>query len=125
MCIRDRYGDITRGRMLAGLVSRLGGMAALRPALAPAMAAPASLLRAPAMAAPASMLRGMATITQKTHSGTKKRFRQTGGGGLKRAQGGKRHLASSKTRKRINRLSGTVQVKEGKIKKTLLNALFN
>ncbi len=44
----------------------------------------------------------------KTHKGSKKRFRVTGTGKLKRRQAGKKHLLSHKTGKRKRHLRGTV-----------------
>ena len=45
---------------------------------------------------------------QKTHKASKKRFRVSAGGKLKRAQAGKKHLNSHKTRKRKRQLRGRV-----------------
>jgi large subunit ribosomal protein L35 len=44
----------------------------------------------------------------KTHKGSKKRFRVTATGKLKRRQAGKKHLLSHKTGKRKRHLRGTV-----------------
>ncbi len=44
----------------------------------------------------------------KTHKGSKKRFRVTANGKLKRRQAGKKHLLSHKTGKRKRHLRGTV-----------------
>ena len=44
----------------------------------------------------------------KTHKASKKRFRVTGTGKLKRRQAGKKHLLSHKTGKRKRHLRGTV-----------------
>jgi len=44
----------------------------------------------------------------KTHKGSKKRFRVTASGKLKRRQAGKKHLLSPKTGKRKRHLRGTV-----------------
>lgn len=41
----------------------------------------------------------------KTHSGTKKRFRRTGTGKLMREKAGKRHLLEHKSSRRTRRLS--------------------
>lgn len=41
----------------------------------------------------------------KTHSGTKKRFKVTGSGKLMKEQANKRHLLESKSSKRTRRLS--------------------
>lgn len=45
---------------------------------------------------------------QKTHKGTKKRFRLTGTGKVKHRSAGTSHLASRKTQKRVRHLRGTV-----------------
>jgi large subunit ribosomal protein L35 len=45
---------------------------------------------------------------QKTHKASKKRFRVSAGGKLKRAQAGKKHLNSHKTGKRKRQLRGRV-----------------
>ncbi len=45
---------------------------------------------------------------QKTHKGSKKRFRVSATGKLKRAQAGKKHLNSHKTGKRKRQLRGRV-----------------
>jgi large subunit ribosomal protein L35 len=52
----------------------------------------------------------------KTHKGSKKRFRVTATGKLKRRQAGKKHLLSHKTGKRKRHLRGTV-VASGKLEK--------
>jgi large subunit ribosomal protein L35 len=44
----------------------------------------------------------------KTHKGSKKRFRVTATGKVKRRQAGKRHLLSNKTGKRKRHLRGAV-----------------
>jgi large subunit ribosomal protein L35 len=44
----------------------------------------------------------------KTHKGSKKRFRVTASGKLKRRQAGKKHLLSGKTGKRKRHLRGTI-----------------
>lgn len=44
----------------------------------------------------------------KTHKGSKKRFRVTASGKLKRSQAGKRHLNSHKTGKRKRHLRGNI-----------------
>jgi large subunit ribosomal protein L35 len=44
----------------------------------------------------------------KTHKGSRKRFRVTATGKLKRRQAGKKHLLSHKTGKRKRQLRGTV-----------------
>ena len=45
---------------------------------------------------------------QKTHKGSKKRFRVSATGKLKRSQAGKKHLNSHKTGKRKRQLRGRV-----------------
>lgn len=52
----------------------------------------------------------------KTHSGTKKRFKITGNGSVKRWRPGSSHLAPGKTQKRIRHLrkSGTVSASDMK-----------
>ena len=44
---------------------------------------------------------------QKTHKGTKKRFRLTATGKVKHRSAGTSHLASRKTQKRVRQLRGT------------------
>ena len=44
---------------------------------------------------------------QKTHKGTKKRFRLTATGKVKHRSAGTSHLASRKTQKRVRHLRGT------------------
>ena len=44
---------------------------------------------------------------QKTHKGTKKRFRVTASGKVKHRSAGTSHLASRKTQKRVRKLRGT------------------
>jgi large subunit ribosomal protein L35 len=44
----------------------------------------------------------------KTHKGSKKRFRVTASGKLKRRQAGKKHLLSHKTGKRKRQLRGVI-----------------
>jgi large subunit ribosomal protein L35 len=46
----------------------------------------------------------------KTHSGTSKRFRVTGGGKVLREKAGKRHILEKKSSKLTRRLSGTTEV---------------
>ena len=53
---------------------------------------------------------------QKTHKASKKRFKITGTGKLKRSQAGKKHLNSHKTGKRKRQLRGSV-IETGKIAK--------
>ena len=50
----------------------------------------------------------------KTHKASKKRFRVSGSGKLKRTQAGKKHLNSHKTGKRKRQLRGRV-VETGKL----------
>ena len=50
----------------------------------------------------------------KTHKSSKKRFRVTANGKLKRRQAGKKHLLSHKTGKRKRSLRGTV-IQENKL----------
>jgi large subunit ribosomal protein L35 len=52
----------------------------------------------------------------KTHKASKKRFRVTASGQLKRRQAGKKHLLSHKTGKRKRHLRGTV-METGKLGK--------
>ncbi|HTU22554.1 MAG TPA: 50S ribosomal protein L35 [Gemmataceae bacterium] len=51
---------------------------------------------------------------QKTHKASKKRFRVTASGKLKRRQAGKKHLLSHKTGKRKRHLRGVV-IDSGKL----------
>ena len=53
----------------------------------------------------------------KTHSGTKKRFKKTGSGRLRREQANKRHLLEVKPSKRTRRLSEDVDVSKADTKK--------
>lgn len=69
--------------------------------------------------------RMMATFKQKTHPSCKKRFKLTGGGLLKRGKAGKRHLAATKNRKRINRLSDFNHYVTGQFKKNIIARMFN
>jgi large subunit ribosomal protein L35 len=50
----------------------------------------------------------------KTHKASRKRFKVTASGKLKRSQAGKKHLNSPKTRKRKRQLRGGV-VEEGRV----------
>ena len=52
----------------------------------------------------------------KTHSGAKKRFRQTGSGKLMREQRNKRHLLEHKSSKRKRRLSQDQVVDQSNLK---------
>lgn len=58
----------------------------------------------------------------KTKSAVKKRFKVNCNGLVKRAQAGKRHIATKKTRDRIRRLGKPVFV-QGKIRKNILTML--
>jgi large subunit ribosomal protein L35 len=58
----------------------------------------------------------------KTHKASKKRFRVTGGGKLKRTQAGKKHLNSHKTGKRKRQLRAPL-VDGGKIAKKYIEAM--
>ena len=53
----------------------------------------------------------------KTHSGTKKRFRLTGSGKVMREQANRRHLFEGKTSTRTRRLSMDVQASPADVKK--------
>ena len=46
----------------------------------------------------------------KSHSGTSKRFRVTGGGKVLREKAGKRHILEKKSSKLTRRLTGTTEV---------------
>ena len=54
---------------------------------------------------------------QKTHKGTKKRFRLTGKGKVKHRQSGTSHLAARMSQKRKRNLRGTDAVKEMEAKR--------
>ena len=56
----------------------------------------------------------------KTHKGSKKRFRVTASGKLKRRQAGKKHLLSHKTGKRKRRLRESVIESQKRIKKYII-----
>jgi large subunit ribosomal protein L35 len=58
----------------------------------------------------------------KTHKSSKKRFRVTAGGKLKRRQAGKKHLLSHKTGKRKRHLRGTV-IETGKLAKKYVDIM--
>merc|ERR1712166_860318 len=70
-------------------------------------------------------VRMMAGYKQKTLPSLKKRFKLTGTGHLKRCKAGKRHLARSKSRKRINSLSDFNHFVTGQFKKNILARMFN
>jgi large subunit ribosomal protein L35 len=53
----------------------------------------------------------------KTHSGTKKRFRLTGSGKVMREQANRRHLFEGKSSTRTRRLAMDVQTSSADIKK--------
>lgn len=53
---------------------------------------------------------------QKTHKGTKKRFRVSANGKVKHRSAGTSHLASRKNQKRIRKLRGTVTLQSGMVK---------
>jgi large subunit ribosomal protein L35 len=50
---------------------------------------------------------------QKTHKGTKKRFRLSANGKIKHRPAGTSHLASRKTQKRVRKLRGTATLNPG------------
>ncbi len=58
----------------------------------------------------------------KTHKGSKKRFRVTATGKLKRRQAGKKHLLSHKTGKRKRQLRGTI-IDSGKLGKKYVKVM--
>jgi large subunit ribosomal protein L35 len=62
----------------------------------------------PPTAADGGPSKGAAMPKMKTHKASKKRFRVTGSGLLKRAQAGKKHLNSHKTGKRKRHLRAKV-----------------
>ena len=53
---------------------------------------------------------------QKTHKGTKKRFRLTATGKVKHRPAGTSHLATRKDQKRIRKLRGTSKLNSGMVK---------
>jgi len=53
----------------------------------------------------------------KTHSGTKKRIRVTGGGKLMRQRANRRHLLEYKSSRRTRRLAGDVELSKADTKK--------
>jgi large subunit ribosomal protein L35 len=53
----------------------------------------------------------------KTHSGTSKRVRVTGGGKIMHEPAGKRHKLEGKSSTRTRRLSGVVEVSKAETKK--------
>jgi large subunit ribosomal protein L35 len=58
----------------------------------------------------------------KTHKASKKRFRVTASGKLKRRQAGKKHLLSHKTGKRKRQLRGVI-VDGGKLARKYIKAM--
>ena len=58
----------------------------------------------------------------KTHKASKKRFRVTASGKLKRRQAGKKHLLSHKTGKRKRQLRGVI-VDGGKLSRTYIKVM--
>jgi large subunit ribosomal protein L35 len=58
----------------------------------------------------------------KTHKGSKKRFRVTASGKLKRRQAGKKHLLSHKTGKRKRHLRGII-IDAGKLSKKYMEMM--
>ena len=58
----------------------------------------------------------------KTHKASKKRFRVTASGKLKRRQAGKKHLLSHKTGKRKRHLRGVI-VDGGKLSRKYIKAM--
>ena len=53
----------------------------------------------------------------KTHSGTKKRFRLTGSGKVMRGQAGKRHLLEHKPSSYTRRVTGEVEMAPADVKR--------
>ena len=53
----------------------------------------------------------------KSHSGTTKRFRVTGGGKVLREKAGKRHILEKKSSKLTRRLTGTTEVAPSDVKR--------
>ena len=53
---------------------------------------------------------------QKTHKGTKKRFRLSANGKIKHRSAGTSHLAARKNQKRIRKLRGTDTLGSGMVK---------
>jgi len=60
---------------------------------------------------------------QKTHKGTKKRFRVTATGKVKHRSAGTSHLASRMTQKRTRQLRGTSTMAESGVAKNIKRAL--
>jgi large subunit ribosomal protein L35 len=59
---------------------------------------------------------------QKTHKASKKRFKITASGKLKRVQAGKKHLNSHKTGKRKRQLRGPI-IETGKVAQKYIKAI--
>ena len=59
---------------------------------------------------------------QKTHKASKKRFKVTASGKLKRVQAGKKHLNSHKTGKRKRHLRSPI-IEDGKLAKKYIAAI--
>ncbi|HEX5401775.1 MAG TPA: 50S ribosomal protein L35 [Pseudonocardiaceae bacterium] len=53
----------------------------------------------------------------KSHSGSTKRFRVTGGGKVLREKAGKRHILEKKSSELTRRLSGTTEVAKNDVKR--------
>lgn len=62
---------------------------------------------------------------QKTHKGTKKRFRLTASGKVKYRQPGTSHLATGMSKKRRRNLRGTAVLAEASVKKITLGLCGN
>jgi large subunit ribosomal protein L35 len=60
---------------------------------------------------------------QKTHKGTKKRFRLTATGKVKHRSAGTSHLSARKSQKRVRQLRGTTVSAESGIAKNVIKAL--
>lgn len=54
---------------------------------------------------------------QKTHSGSKKRFKVTGSGKIMHERSNRRHLLEVKSSKRTRRLAGTTELAPADVKK--------
>jgi large subunit ribosomal protein L35 len=60
---------------------------------------------------------------QKTHKGTKKRFRLTASGKVKHRSAGTSHLSARKSQKRVRQLRGTSVAASSGIAKNVVKAL--
>jgi large subunit ribosomal protein L35 len=60
---------------------------------------------------------------QKTHKGTKKRFRLTATGKVKHRMAGTSHLSARRTQKRVRQLRGTTVTAKSGIAKNIVQAL--